>query len=174
MREFVRWRIAIALVAASGVFAWAFHARAQESAPKPVQWSAKFASSASALHPGAKVTLNLTANIDSGWHVYAVSQPPDSPVIATEISVPARQPIALSGDISAPQPISRMDPTIGKQTDFYENSASFTLPLKVDKKARPGKHSFEVDVRFQACSSRLCLPPRTEKIETPVSIASGR
>jgi len=30
-----------------------------------------------------------------------------------------------------------------------------------------------VDVRFQACSNRLCLPPRTEKIETPISIASG-
>lgn len=173
MREFLRWRTAIGIVAVSVVFGWAFHARAQEAAPQPVQWSAKFASPASALHPGAKVTLNLTANISSGWHVYAVSQPPDSPVIATDISVPAGQPLALSGDVGAPQPISRMDPTIGKQTDFYENSAMFTLPLKVKMKARAGKHSFEVDVRFQACSNRLCLPPRTEKIETPISIAPG-
>jgi DsbC/DsbD-like thiol-disulfide interchange protein len=173
MREFLHWRTAIALVAVGATFGWSFHVRAQEAAPQPVQWSAKFASSPSALHPGAKVTLNLTASIDSGWHVYAVSQPPDSPVIATDISVPAGQPLALSGDIAAPQAISRMDPTIGKQTDFYEHSAAFTLPLKVDKKARAGKHSFEVDVRFQACSDRLCLPPRTEKIETPVSIASG-
>ena len=173
MREFLRWRTAIALVAVSAVFGWAFHTRAQETAPQPVQWSAKFAASTATLHPGAKVTLNLTANIDSGWHVYAVSQPPDSPVIATDISVPAGQPLALSGDVAAPQAISRMDPTIGKQTDFYEHSAAFALPLKVDKKARAGKHSFEVDVRFQACSDRLCLPPQTEKIETPVSIASG-
>jgi len=163
----------MALVAVSVIFGWVCHVRAQETAPQPVQWSAKFASSASALHPGAKVTLNLTASIDSGWHVYALSQSPDSPVIATDIGVPAGQPLALAGDVAAPQPISRMDPTIGKQTDFYEHSAAFTLPLKVDKKARAGKHSFEVDVRFQACSDRLCLPPRTEKIETPVSIASG-
>ena len=173
MREFLRWHTAIAMVAVSAVLGWAFHSRAQESAPQPVQWSAKFASPASALHPGAKITLNLTASIDSGWHVYAVSQPSDSPVIATDISVPAGQPLALSGDIAAPQPTSRMDPTIGKQTDFYEHSAAFTLPLKVAKKARTGKHSFEVEVRFQACSDRLCLPPRTEKIETPVSIAAG-
>ena len=173
MREFLRWRTTIVLFAVSAVFGWTFHARGQETAPQPVQWSAKFASSAGALHPGAKVTLNLTANIESGWHVYAVSQPPDSPVIATDISVPAGQSLALSGDVGVPQPISRMDPTIGKQTDFYENSAAFTLPLKVEKKARPGKHSFEVDVRFQACSDRMCLPPRTEKIETPVSITPG-
>lgn len=173
MQKPLRWRVAMALIAVSAIFGWAFPVHAQESAPQPVQWSAKFASSAAALRPGAKVTLNLTANIESGWHVYAVSQPPDSPVIATDISVPAGQPLALSGDVAAPQPISRMDPTIGKQTDFYEKSASFTLPLKVEKKAHAGKHSFEVDVRFQACSDRLCLPPRTEKIETPVSIVSG-
>ena len=173
MREFLRWRAAISLVAASAIIGLACPLDAQETAPQPVQWSTKFASSAAALHPGAKVTLNLTANIESGWHVYAVSQPPDSPVIATDISVPAGQPLALAGEVAAPQPISRMDPTIGKQTDFYENSASFTLPLKVEKNARAGKHSFEVDLRFQACSNRLCLPPRTEKIETPISIASG-
>lgn len=173
MRKLSTLRTSFALIALSGLGAWALRARAQESAPQPVQWSAKFASSAAALRPGAKVTLNLTANIESGWHVYAVSQPPDSPVIATGISVPSGQPLALSGDIAAPQPVSRMDPTIGRQTDFYEKSASFTLPLKVEKKAHAGKHRFEVDVRFQACSDRLCLPPRTEKIETPVSIVSG-
>ena len=173
MRRLSSLRIGFVLIALGIIAGWVFQTHAQESAPQPVQWSAKFASSSAALRPGAKVTLNLTANINSGWHVYAVSQPPDSPVIATDISVPAGQPLALSGDIAAPQAISRMDPTIGKQTDFYENSAIFTLPLKVEKKARAGKRSFEVDVRFQACSDRLCLPPRTEKIETPVSIASG-
>ena len=89
MQKPLRWRVAMALIAVSAIFGWAFHVHAQESAPQPVQWSAKFASSAAALRPGAKVTLNLTANIESGWHVYAVSQPPDSPVIATDISGPA-------------------------------------------------------------------------------------
>lgn len=173
MQKLPTVQAAFVLIALSAIGGWALQSRAQEGAPQPVQWSAKFASPASVLHPGSKVTLNLTATINSGWHVYAVSQPPDSPVIATDISVPSGQPLALSGNVGAPQAISRMDPTIGKQTDFYENSAVFTLPLKVEKKARAGKHSFEVDVRFQACSDRLCLPPRTEKIETPVSIVSG-
>jgi DsbC/DsbD-like thiol-disulfide interchange protein len=147
-------------------------AQAQESAPQPVHWTATFKAAPPTLRPGQKVTLNLTASIDSGWHVYALTQPPDSPVIATQITVPDGQPLALSGDIEAPQAESKMDPTIGKRTAFYEDSASFALPLKVNKKAHPGKHSFEVDVRFQACNDRLCLPPRTQKVETPVEIAS--
>ncbi|HKS81157.1 MAG TPA: hypothetical protein VJR23_06595, partial [Candidatus Acidoferrales bacterium] len=70
--------------------------------------------------------------------------------------MPSGQALALTGEIGATPPVSRMDPTIGKQTDCYEKSALFTLPLKVEKKAHAGKHSFEVDVRFQARSDRLC------------------
>lgn len=147
-------------------------ARAQASAPQPARWTAKFAPAHPALRPGQKATLNLTVAIDSGWHVYALTQPPDSPVIATQITVPDGQPLVLSGDIEAPQAESKMDPTIGKRTAFYEDAASFALPLKVNKKARPGKRNFEVDVRFQACNDRLCLPPRTQKVETPIEIAS--
>lgn len=148
-------------------------ARAQESAPEPVHWSAKF-KSAAPLRSGEKTSVSITAAIDPGWHVYAVDQPPESPISATRITVPDGQPLALAGNISWPEPVFRIDPTIGKPTDLYENFAAFVLPLSVSKKARPGKHSFEVEVRFQACDDRLCLPPRTEKIETSVRIASRR
>lgn len=164
----------LAAVVAAAVLLVLSPLRAQESAPQPVQWSAKFPSAHSELRPGQKTALDLTASIDSGWHVYAVSQPPDSPVIATQITVPDGQPLSLAGDIASPQPVSRMDLTVGKRTDLYENSASFTLPLQVSKKARAGQHSFEVDVRFQACNDRLCLQPRTQKLQTPVEITSRK
>jgi DsbC/DsbD-like thiol-disulfide interchange protein len=126
------------------------------------------------LRPGEKVTLNLTADMDPGWHVYALDQPPGSPVLATQIIVPEDQPLVLAGDIDAPEPESKMDPAIGKRTDFYEGSASFTLPLRVNKKARGGKYSLEIAVRYQACNDRLCLPPHTQKIEASIQIASRR
>jgi DsbC/DsbD-like thiol-disulfide interchange protein len=172
-RESLRLRAAplILLLTAAALLGFSA-AQAQESAPQPVHWTAKFETALRTLQPGQKVTLNLTAAIDSGWHVYALSQPPDSPAIATQITVPDGQPLALSGDIEEPQAESKMDPTIGKRTAFYEDSASFALPLRVNKKARPGKRNFELDVRFQACNDRLCLPPRTQKVKTPVEIAS--
>ncbi|MFZ0641460.1 MAG: protein-disulfide reductase DsbD domain-containing protein [Candidatus Acidiferrales bacterium] len=145
---------------------------AQDQAPMPIHWTAALQSPQHPLQPGQKTSLALTADIDSGWHVYAFPQPPGSPVVPTEVTVPDGQALALSGDIKPPKAESQMDPTVGKQTDFYENSVTFDLPLKVAKKARAGKQSLEVDVRYQACNNRLCLPPRTDKVEAPVEIAS--
>lgn len=148
-------------------------ARAQESAPLPVHWNAALPAGANSLQPGQRVALALSADIDSGWHVYAFPQPPGSPVIPTEVTVPDGQALALSGEIKPPKAESQMDPTVGKQTTLYENSVTFKLPLKVARKAQ-GKQDLEVDVRYQACNNRMCLPPRTDKVTLPVEISSRR
>ena len=148
-------------------------ARAQESAPVPIHWNAALPAGTHSLQPGQKVSVALSADIDSGWHVYAFPQPLDSPVIATEVTVPDGQALALTGEIKPPKAQSQMDPTVGKETAIYENSVTFDLPLKVARKAK-GKQDVEVDVRYQACSSRMCLPPRTDKVTVAVEIASRR
>jgi DsbC/DsbD-like thiol-disulfide interchange protein len=145
-------------------------ARAQDQAPAPIHWAAAL-KSAHALQPGQKVTLTLTADIDSGWHIYAFPQPPGSSVIPTEITIPDGQPLSLAGDIQPPQPQSQVDPTIGKEIDIYASSVTFDLPMKVAKKAHAGKQDLEVDARYQACNNRLCLPPRTEKVQLSVEIS---
>lgn len=145
---------------------------AQESAPVPVHWTAAVKVDQLRLEPGEKVSLALTGDIDPGWHLYAFPQPPGSPVIPTEVTVPDGQALSLSGDIKPPKAASQMDPTVGAQTDFYRDSVTFDLPLKVGKKPRAGKQSLELEVRYQACNDRLCLPPRTDKVQVPVEIAS--
>ena len=67
-----------------------------------------------------------------------------------------------------------MDPTVGKPVDIYRDSVTFDLPLKVAKKASAGKQSLQIDVRYQACNDRLCLQPRTEKVDLSVEIAAHR
>lgn len=126
------------------------------------------------MQPGQKVTVALTGDIDAGWHVYAFPQPPDSPIIATQVTVPDGQPLALSGEILPPKSESLMDPTTGKATAVYTNSVTINLPLRVARKAHSGTQDFEMDVRYQACNSRLCLPPRTDKVTLSVEIASHR
>ncbi|MGB6485175.1 MAG: protein-disulfide reductase DsbD N-terminal domain-containing protein [Candidatus Acidiferrales bacterium] len=154
-------------------FAGLLVAQAQDQAPMPIHWTATFPSPQHLLQSGQKISLALTADIDSGWHVYAFPQPPGSPVIPTEVTVPDGQALTLSGEIKPPKAISQVDPTVGKETDLYENSVTFDLPLKVvSKKARAGKQSLEFDIRYQACNNRLCLPPRTDKVEVPVEIVS--
>lgn len=146
-------------------------AQAQDSAPVPIHWNAALPAGTHSVQAGQKVSLALSADIDSGWHVYAFPQPPDSPVIATEVTVPDGQALALSGEIKPPKAQSQMDPTVGKETAIYENSVTFDLLLKVARKAK-GKQDLEVDVRYQACNNRMCLPPRTDKVTVPVEISS--
>ncbi len=148
--------------------------RAQEAPPAPIHWTAALPSTSHALQPGQKVTVALTGDIDDGWHVYAFPQPLDSPIIATEVTVPDGQPLALSGEIAPPKAESLMDPTTGKPTAVYTDSVTFELPLKVAHKVHSGKQDLEMDVRYQACNSRLCLPPRTDKVTLPVEISSHR
>jgi DsbC/DsbD-like thiol-disulfide interchange protein len=140
----------------------------------PIHWTAALPSASHALQPGQKVTVALTGDIDAGWHVYAFPQPPDSPIIATQVTVPDGQPLSLSGEIQPPKAESLMDPTTGKQTSVYTNSVTIDLPLRVARKAPAGKQDLEMDVRYQACNSRLCLPPRTDRIALPVEISSHR
>ncbi len=148
--------------------------RAQEAPPAPIHWTAALSSAAHALQSGQKVTVALTGDIDAGWHVYAFPQPPDSPIIATQVTVPEGQPLSLSGEIAPPKAESLMDPTTGKETSVYTNSVTINLPLQVAHKAHAGKQDLEMDVRYQACNNRLCLPPRTDKVTLPVEISSHR
>jgi DsbC/DsbD-like thiol-disulfide interchange protein len=148
--------------------------RAQDQPPIPVHWTAALQPATHALQPGQKTTVSLTADIDSGWHIYAFPQPPGSSIIPTEITVPDGQALSLSGDIQPPPAQSQMDPTVGKAIDIYKDSVTFNFPLKVAKKARSGKQSLEIDARYQACNDRLCLQPRTEKVEIPIEIVSHR
>lgn len=148
--------------------------RAQEAPPAPIHWTAALPSASRALQPGQKITVALTGDIDAGWHVYAFPQPPDSPIIATQVTVPDGQPLALSGEIPPPKAESLMDPTTGKPTAVYTNSVTIDLPLRVARKAHTGKQDLEIDVRYQACNSRLCLPPRTNKVSLPLEISPRR
>jgi hypothetical protein len=36
--------------------------------------------------------------------------------------------------------------------------------------AKPGPATLMVNARYQACDNKLCLPPRTVKLELPVEV----
>ena len=62
---------------------------ATAQAPSPVKWSIQKAPASA--QAGQTVTIQLAAQIEKGWHLYALDQPSDGP-IPTEISVaPATQ-----------------------------------------------------------------------------------
>ncbi len=118
-----------------------------------VKWNATVTKSSA-----ASASVALSATIQDGWHVYALSQPAGGPT-PLKISIPAGVPFTLQTPVAEGKVTRHDDPNFKMETLYYLNSMNFTVSVKKD----PAKISeiLPVDVRFQACSDRLCLPPYT-------------
>ncbi len=139
-------------------------ASAQED---PVKWSA--ATKAKTVRPGASFDVQVTATMAEGWHLYSLNQPP--PPIATRITVAKGQPFAVGGPIDGPLPQTAFDQSFGIDTEFYADSAAFTLPVKAEANAPGGKTTVKVQAYYQSCNDSLCLPPKTATMEVPIEVA---
>ncbi|MFN0279402.1 MAG: protein-disulfide reductase DsbD family protein [Pyrinomonadaceae bacterium] len=136
-------------------------------AQTPAQWSLSSDSKSAQLESGDKIKVTLKAEIESGWHLYALEQPEGGP-IATRIIATEGKPFAIDGKIESRKPIVKPDPLFtgmdGKPltTKFFDDSAAFTIPLKAT--ANAASDELSLDVRFQLCNDRFCLPPRTVRV----------
>ena len=135
----------------------------------PIQWSLKLDSARKTYHKGEQFTLQLQAQIEAGWHLYALEEIPNGPR-PTRISLLEEQAFALAGEIGQPVPISNFDENFGVETQFYEEAVTFSLPLKIVAIPKPGRTKLRLQVRYQTCNDRLCLPPKTVKLETEVKL----
>jgi DsbC/DsbD-like thiol-disulfide interchange protein len=108
------------------------------------------------------LVVDVTAQIEKGWHIYALSQPPGGPT-PLRIGVEPGAPYELAGSITGTAPMRHHDPSFDLETQFY--SDSFTL--KVPVKATSGSATkVPLAVRFQMCSETVCMPPRTVHLVT--------
>ncbi len=135
-----------------------------------VKWSATI-SAQHPLKPGARVTALLSAEIENGWHVYALSQAPGGPV-ALKITVPAGQSFRLAGSTTGTKPQRKYDPNFEIETEFYTESVKLSVPLMGEVNAPSGTHKIRIDVLFQACSEKLCLLPATTHLEVTADVAA--
>ncbi len=137
------------------------------AAQNPAKWSLASDSKPAQLKSGDKIKITLKAEIESGWHLYALEQPEGGP-IATTIKITEGKPFAIDGKIESPKPIVRQDPLFtgldGKSlvTKFFADGVSFSIPLKTT--AAPTLDELSIDVRFQLCNDTFCLPPKTVRV----------
>ena len=132
----------------------------------PITWSVSPTPVAAAA--GDIVRVEVSAQIEDGWHLYSLTQP--GPPDPTVISVPAGQPFTLDGTIEAPMPEKGYDEAQAAETEYYKESVSFLVPLRSAKTAKAGDHKVKVTARWQACNGSLCLRPQTTTVEVPIQI----
>jgi thiol:disulfide interchange protein len=138
---------AVGVLLASGVFA---------QAQDPVQWT--LSSDAPRAAPGAKVVLKLTATLEDGWHLYSLTTPKGGP-IRTTASI-AENPAIESAKLYQPKPERKFDKNFGIDTETFEKEIVFLVEAQVKKDAPAGPADLTAQVRYQTCSSTMCLPPK--------------
>lgn len=122
-----------------------------------------------AVAPGSVVAVHLNAHIDPGWHVYSLTQGPGGP-IPMRITLASGGPFALV-DATGPKPLTQLDPNFGITVEMYDNTPAFAVRVRVDSSAAAGSDTVAIAARYQACSASLCLPPHTETVRVPITVA---
>ena len=160
--------LAVALVAAVAAPALT---QGTEAGSGPITWEIKKGSApVAAVKAGDTFSVELTAHIERGWHLYSLTPIENGPR-PTRITIAAGQGFELGGKIKAPDPTTAMDPNFRVETEFYDESATFGIPIRVLPDAAPGKAVATVQVRYQTCNDRECLPPALVRVPVPVEIA---
>jgi thiol:disulfide interchange protein len=144
---------------------------ARGAVESPVHWVAK--PSAATIGPGDSVEAQVEASIDAPWHLYSATTPPGGPN-PTRFSLISGEPFELTGPVrQQSSPIVRFDEGFGINTEFFSGAATFGIPLKAAPDAKPGKYEVRLQVIYQVCDDRRCLPPTKVPIPFEITISAG-
>jgi thiol:disulfide interchange protein DsbD len=139
-----------------------FIAGAARAQSEPVKWSF------SAKKISDKVyEVQMTANLNSGWHIYSQSQPRDAIAIPTKFAFSKNPLVNLDGKVRESGKMEKYkDPALSITAHQYSRAVSFIQ--KVTLKAR-AKTSLTGTVEYQLCDDSKCLPPK----KIPFSVSVG-
>lgn len=133
-----------------------------------VKWSAE--PPTAGVRAGGVAKIGLTARVEDGWKLYALTQPKGGP-IPLAIGVAKGAPFTLTAkNITSPVPKLQKDEVFESETQYYEHEAAFVVPITVPKTVEPGSHVVPIDVTFQACGQSICLRPYTQRVEVTVNV----
>jgi len=82
--------------------------------------------------------------------------------------------VLVRGVIKAPKPERLFDKNFGIETELYSGSPQFTIPVGVPGRSLTGIRKFQIGARYQVCSDKVCLPPRTDKLDVAIRIAARK
>jgi len=159
----------VAAFALLPLWAWPCPAAAQAAPPQPVNWVMEVEPAASGLKAGDAFEAVITATIDDGWHVYAAEEMPDGPQ-SLQIALGDASLFLPAGALKAPAAAREMDEAFGEVTASYTANTTFRLPVRVPRSMAAGAHDLQVDVAFQACDGRMCLPTRRTTLKKTLTI----
>ncbi len=138
----------------------------------PIRFTVRSPRSSAAVSAGDTLAVEIHTTIPAGWHLYSLTEPPGGP-IATTIDAGPPSIAALAGNVHSPMPTIALDPNFGLQTEWYHDSVSFQVPVRIVSPAIPGDARIDVRVGYQTCNDRYCLPPTEDTIHVPIVVTNS-
>jgi DsbC/DsbD-like thiol-disulfide interchange protein len=137
---------------------------------RPVRWSVVGGSTPRDVVAGRTVPITLQAVIAKGWHIYSLTQKPGGP-IPLRLDLVGAVDVVVRGVVDAPKPERTFDKNFGIETELYSGTPRFVIPVGAPGKSLTGLRRFQIAARYQVCSDKVCLPPRTDKLDVAIRIA---
>lgn len=102
------------------------------------------------------VRVDISTQVEEGWHIYATTLPSDEGPIATSIRFNPSEAFALHGELVEPKPVEVYDTNFAMMVRYHDGSPAFEQMIKP---AKPGAFEVEGEVEYMVCNDRTCLPP---------------
>jgi len=146
-------------------------ASAQMPTGKEVVTTAAYASAEPAAR-NVPFQLAVVLKIRPGFHINA-REKSEAYLIATDLKfdLPAG---FTAGEVLYPKGTLRNFPfSKGKPLNVYEGTATLRLPLTASGTVSLGVQHITLQLRYQACSDEVCLPPVSVSVESNVIVAAS-
>jgi hypothetical protein len=142
-----------------------------DAPPEPVHWNVALVFK-DPIRKGSDATLEVSGVIDAGWHVYALEQLPHGP---TPLRVTLDQNViaVLASPASGSAPEKAYSASFGLDTEYYTHSFAVRVPVRLSQDLPAGRQLIPLNVRFQACSDKECLLPRTLHLSLPIEVVAS-
>ena len=125
--------------------------------------------------PGEHARIILELKIHQGWHVFSVIPGEDnfSP-IPTKLTF-EDESLILIGPVYESNPITAPDPVLDMVLSFHQED--FTLFQNIQIPQKKEVHSVwehNGNLSYQACSDRVCIPPKTVRFPLKFKLGTGQ
>lgn len=124
----------------------------------PIQWALGPIPETKA---GSEFKIPVRAKLDEHWHLYSLTTPP--PPKPTRIQALEGAPYEVVR-VDQPAPIRKRDVNFGSDTETFDGAVEFTLVAKAIRDIPANAADLIVEVRYQACDDKQCLPPRKKQV----------
>jgi hypothetical protein len=120
---------------------------------------------------GGSFQIAVVLKIRDGFHINAREKSADY-LIATDLRTEAPAGFK-TGDVTYPKGELRNFAFSKKPLNVYEGKVILRVEVTALPNAPLGAHHIPLKLRYQACSSEVCLPPVTLDVDAPITVASG-